>query len=100
MITGNIFDGNGRKPIGPKANQLWNANITINEAHDPTKSPTVDYLIADNIIYTTVDQHAAIYIDADKASNIVVKDNILQGENKLIKVKRTKKNSIIVQDNY
>ena len=74
------------KPIGPKPNQLWNANITINEAHDPTKSPTTDYIISDNIIYSTESQHAAIYIDAEKSSNIVVKNNILKGENRLILV--------------
>ncbi len=100
VISGNIFDRNGRKPIGSKPNQLWNANITVNEAHDPTNSPTTDYLIQGNIFYTDDDQHAAIYIDSDKSSNIIVKDNILRGNNKKILVKGEKRENINVRDNY
>ena len=100
IINDNIFNLNGRKPIGSKPNQLWNANITINEAHDPTNSPTKDYLITGNIIYTNNDQHAAIYIDSDKSSNIVVKDNILKGNNKLILILGNNKKNIFIQDNF
>ena len=100
VISGNIFDRNGRKPIGSKPNQLWNANITVNEAHDPTDSPTTDYLIMNNIIYTNNDQHAAIYIDSEKSSNIVVKDNILKGNNKLILITGDNRENIVVSDNH
>lgn len=100
VISGNIFDRNGRKQIGSKSNQLWNANITVNEAHDPTNSPTKDYLIQGNIFYTDDDQHAAIYIDSDKSSNIVVSDNIFRGNNKLILVTGENRKNIVVQENY
>ena len=100
VISGNIFDRNGRKPNSSKPNQLWNANITVNEAHDPTDSPTTDYLIMNNIIYTNNDQHAAIYIDSEKSSNIVVKDNILKGNNKLILITGENRENIVVSDNH
>ena len=100
IITGNVFDQNGRKPLGSKPNQLWNANITINEAHDPTNSPSEDYLIQGNIFYTNDDQRCVIFIDSEKSSNIVVKDNILRGKNRLILITGDKKNNIVVQDNY
>jgi hypothetical protein len=82
VITGNVFDRNGRKPNGLKPHQVWNANITINkDQHDPTKSPTQDYLVVQNVLYTTSSQVAAIRIDADKeTTGIVVKDNLLRGE--------------------
>ncbi len=36
VVTGNVFNRNGRKPNGPEPRYIWNANITINEAHaDP-----------------------------------------------------------------
>lgn len=79
---------------------MWNANITINEdKFDPTRSPTQDYLIADNVIYTTADQVAAIRIDSDKATDIVVKNNVLRGENRQIQVEGMGKDRIVVQGN-
>lgn len=100
VVSGNIFDRNGRKPIGPKPDQLWNANVTINEAFDPTNSPTTEYLIVDNIFYTDESQHAAIYIDADKASNIIIKDNFFRGGNELILITGDYRDNIVVEDNY
>ena len=94
IIKGNIFDLNGRKPIGSKPNQLWNANITINE------SPKNDYLITDNILYSDDNQHAAIYIDSDDLSNIIVKDNILHGINRHVLITGNNIKNIIVQNNY
>lgn len=35
---------------------------------DPTKSATADYVISDNILYTTASQVAAMRIDAAKSS--------------------------------
>jgi hypothetical protein len=100
LVTGNIFDRNGRKPNGSKAHQRWNANITINEAsHDPTKSPTEDYLLSDNIIYTSDNQLAAIRIDAAKVKSIVVKNNLLRGENRRILVEEDKDNQVLIQGN-
>lgn len=100
VITGNIFDRNGRKPNGIKPTHIWNANITINEdPSDPTKSPTEDYLIADNIVYTTESQIAAIRIDTDKATRIVVKNNLLRGENRLILVQGAEKDKVLIQGN-
>jgi hypothetical protein len=67
---------------------------------DPTKSPTEDYLIADNIFYSTNSQVAAIRIDAEKAASIVVKNNLLRGENRRVLVEGDAKDkSIVVQGN-
>lgn len=100
VVTGNIFDRNGRKPNGDKPHTIWNANITINEAHgDPTNSPTEDYLISDNIVYTTASQVAAIRIDAGKAKGVVVKDNLLRGENRRIVVEGDQEGRIVVEGN-
>jgi len=87
VVTGNVFDRNGRKPNGTTARHVWNANITVNEdPFDPTKSPVSDYLIQGNILYTTDSQIAAMRIDASSATGIVVKDNVLRGENRKILV--------------
>ncbi len=99
IVTGNIFDRNGRKPNGTGPNQIWNANITVNEAHDPTKTLTQDYLISDNIFYTSDTQIAAIRIDATKVKGIVVKDNQFRGENDLVLVEGEKTNNVRVMDN-
>lgn len=87
IVTGNVFDMNGRKPNGQKPAQQWNANITINEdPGDPTKSPTEDYLVADNIITTTAGQLAAVRVDAAKCSGVVVRNNLLRGDNRKVLV--------------
>jgi hypothetical protein len=85
VVTGNVFDRNGRKPNGPEKKYIWNANITINEAHgDPTNAPTQNYLISDNMITTTESQIAAVRIDtsAPETENIIIRDNVLLGENR------------------
>jgi len=100
VISGNIFDQNGRKPNGEKPHQIWNANITVNEAsHDPTKSPTEDYIIAENIFYTSESQIAAIRIDAAKVNGIIVKNNLLRGENYRILVEGDGEKKVIVFGN-
>lgn len=86
IITNNVFKYNGRKPNGEKASQRWNSNITINEAHDPTKSPTADYLIQNNIFYTSAGQLAPIRIDANVSENIAVNNNLFRGENVTVMV--------------
>ena len=102
IITGNIFDRNGRKENGPNATNIWNANITINETDDPTNTFTQDYIVSDNIFYTSDNQVAAIRIDASKTKNIVIKDNQFRGENDLIKVEGEDKDkgNVRVIDNY
>ncbi len=99
IVSDNIFDRNGRKPNGKKANQVWNANITINSAHDPTNTFTQDYLISDNIFYTSDTQIAAIRIEGSKVKNIVVKDNQFRGEKDLVLVEGEKTDNIRVLDN-
>jgi len=100
VITGNVFDRNGRKPNGEQPHQVWNANITVNDAlHDPTNSSTEDYLIANNILYTTDGQVAAIRIDARKATGIVVKNNLLRGENRRILVEGDEDGNVVVHGN-
>ena len=101
VVTGNVFDRNGRKPNGMKATQLWNANITVNEdPSDPTKSPTQDYLIAHNILYTTAGQVAALRVDADEqTTGIVLKDNLLRGENRRVLVEGEGRKNVVAQGN-
>jgi parallel beta-helix repeat protein len=100
IVTGNVFDRNGRKPNGKKATQVWNANITVNhDPSDPTKSPTQDYLIADNLFYTTASQVAAIRVDAAVATGIVVRGNLLRGENQRILVEGDRSNRVFLQNN-
>lgn len=88
LVSGNIFDRNGRKPNGPEPRFIWNANITVNEAHgDPSNSPTQDYLIVNNQIHTTGSQIAAIRVDATETTrNILISGNQLLGENTQILV--------------
>jgi len=100
IISANIFDRNGLKPNGNKPHQIWNANITVNEAsHDPTKSPTEDYIISDNIFYTSNSQIAAIHVDSDKAAGIVIKNNLLRGENQRILIDGDERGKVTLQDN-
>lgn len=101
VITGNVFDRNGRKPNGKEPHQVWNANVTVNkDPRDPTKSPTQDYLIAHNILYTTAGQAAAIRIDADReTTGIVVKDNLLRGDNRDVRIEGEGREKVAAQRN-
>jgi parallel beta-helix repeat protein len=99
VISNNIFKYNGRKPNGPKKSQQWNSNITINEAHDPTNSPTTDYLIQNNIFYTSKSQLAAVRIDANVSDNIIVKNNLFRGEKKDVSVEGNSVGKNIVINN-
>lgn len=102
VVTGNIFDRNGRKPNGPERKYIWNSNITINEASkDPSQSPTQDYMISDNLITTSASQIAAIRVDAVKdTANIVIRDNVLLGENRRIIVEGEAAGEVAVDDTY
>ena len=87
IITNNVFDRNGRKPNGTKPTHIWNANLTVNsDPSDPTKSATEDYVIAGNLLYTTASQLAAMRINAGEVKGIVVRDNLLRGENRRVLV--------------
>ncbi len=88
VVTGNVFSLNGRKFNGDERHMLWNANITINEAKgDKLNTPTAHYLIADNIIETDQHQIAAIRVDSrPETLNIVIKDNLMIGDNTRILV--------------
>lgn len=101
IVAYNTFLRNGRKPNGKKPTQVWNANITINEdPGDPSKSPTQDYLIANNIIDTDDSQIAAIRIDAnDTTTGIVVRDNILRGGNRRVLLEGVNRNQVMLQRN-
>jgi len=100
IVTGNLFDHNGRKPNGAKPNQIWNATITINGAtYDSTHSPTRDYLVTDNILYSSKSQIAAIRVDAAVSSGIVIKNNLLPGDNKRILVENDDGRSVVVEGN-
>ena len=100
-ITGNEFDRNGRKPNGAEERYIWNANITINEAFkEPTNSPTQDYLVSGNMIRTTNDQIAAIRVNAvAETKNIVIRGNLLLGENRQILVEGDEVQQVTLSDN-
>ncbi len=99
IVTGNIFDRNGRKPNGDER-QIWNANITIDDQwHDPTKSPTQDYIISNNILYTTAGQIAAMRIDAAEAKGVVIRDNILRRENRQILLQNASAGGVMLSGN-
>ena len=102
VVTGNVFDRNGRKPNGPEPPHIWNANVTINEAvGEPTDSPTRDYLVSDNLIYSTSSQIAAIRVDATQdTSNIVIRGNMLLGENQRLLVEGPKRAEVHLSDNH
>ena len=102
VVTGNVFDRNGRKPNGPAPRYVWNANITINEAvKDPSQSPTRDYLISGNLIRSTSDQIAAIRVDAvANTESIVIRDNLLLGENRKILVEGPERRQVSVFANH
>lgn len=101
VISGNVFDRNGRKPNGKEPHQVWNANVTINkDPRDPTRSPTQDYLLANNILYSTASQVAAIRVDADRdTAGIVIKDNLLRGENRRLLLEGEQRDKVLVQGN-
>src|SRR5262249_30602701 len=101
VVTGDVFCDNGRKPNGKEPGQVWNATITVNkDPRDPTKSPTRDYIIAHNILDTTAGQVAAVRIDADReTTGIVVKDNLLRGENRRLLVEGEGRDGVIMQGN-
>ena len=101
VVTGNVFELNGRKPNGSEPQHIWNANITINSArHDPTDSPTADYLIADNLIRSSDSQIAAIRVAAGvDTRGIVIRGNILRGENDTILLQGPGHDEVVVVDN-
>lgn len=100
IVAANVFDRNGRKVNGTKAHQIWNANITINDDHtDPTKSTSTDFLIADNILYTSTSQIAAIRVDAARSRGISIQGNLLRGENLQILVEGDSKENVTLRDN-
>ncbi len=101
VVTGNVFDQNGRKPNGPQRRHIWNANITINEAsRDPSSSPTQNYLISNNLIRSTAGQIAAIRVDAvAETDSIVIQNNSLVGENRKIVVEGPAHAEVIVVGN-
>lgn len=102
IITGNVFDRNGRKPNGSEERFVWNANITVNEAHsDPTNAPTQNYLISNNMITTSESQIAAIRVDTSPAEtkHIVIRDNVLLGENRKLLIQGPAAQEVLQSEN-
>ncbi len=99
IITSNIFDRNGRKSNGPRQQQIWNANITINEdPADPTRSTSSNYVITNNILYTSASQIAAIRLAADKTKGLIIRNNILRDENRRILIEGVNKANVILDN--
>jgi hypothetical protein len=103
VVANNIFDRNGRKAglaTAGGSKESHTANICIDSDHgDPTHSPTEDYLISGNLIYTAVEQRAAIRVDAAVSKQIVIKNNLLRGENPHIVIDGQSDGSLIVEGN-
>ncbi len=98
IVTGNIFDRNGRKPN--TQSMRWNANVTIDEDKtEPTKSPTEDYVVVDNLFYTSDSQIAAIRVDAAKSTGIVLRNNMLRGENRRVLIEGTPTDPVTADHN-
>ena len=101
VVTGNVFDRNGRKPNGPERRHIWNANITINEAFkDPSNSPTRDYVVSNNLIRTSGNQIAAIRVDAVAGTqDIMISNNTLVGDNRRILIEGLEANQVTAINN-
>ncbi len=109
VIAGNVLDRNGRKAGQPKQDPTGastayredhTANLCIDEdAKEPTHSPTEDYVISGNLFYTAAEQRAAIRVDAAVARQIMIKNNLLRGENPSIVVDGQSDGTIFLQGN-
>ena len=103
VIVGNIFDRNGRKAGKESAKggpESHTSNLCIDEdASDPTNTVAEDYLVANNLIYTDPDQRAAIRVLASVSKQIMIKNNLLRGENHKIAIEGEPANSVISQGN-
>lgn len=101
VIADNVFDRNGRKPNGEGKRFTWNANLTLNEAfNDPSGCPTQDYMVTGNVIYSTTNQVAAIRVDAtERTSGIVVRNNLLRGENCTIQLEGPRQAEVVLDKN-
>ncbi len=101
VVTGNVFDRNGRKPNGPEPRYIWNANITINEAFkDPSNSPTRGYVVSNNLIRTRGNQIAAIRVDAVAGTqDIMISNNTLVGENRRILIEGPEAKQVTTTNN-
>jgi hypothetical protein len=113
IVSNNVFDRNGRKAGLRKDDgtttggtaagggiESHTANICIDsDAHDPTHSQTEDYLISGNVIYTGAEQRAAIRVDAAASKQIVIKNNLLRGDNPHIVIDGQSDGSVIVEGN-
>jgi Right handed beta helix region len=103
VIANNIFDRNGRKaglPTSGGGKESHTANICIDEdGKEPTRSPTEDYLITGNLLYTDKDQRAAIRVLASVSKQIVIKNNLLRGENSNILVEGEPASNVVLQGN-
>ncbi len=101
VVTDNFFTRNGRKPNGEEQHHIWNANITINDArHDPSGTATRDYLVSNNVIDTSAGQVAAIRVaTTDSSRAIVIRGNLLRGENREISVSGPQAAEATIQSN-
>lgn len=102
VVSDNIFIRNGRKPNERDNRQrIWNANITVSNAPGTwTDAPTENYLITDNIIDTGADQIAAIRVaTTPSTSRIVLRGNMLLGENTEILVEGENPGAVLATEN-
>jgi parallel beta-helix repeat protein len=88
LVTNNVFRRNGRKDNGTQPQNIWDANITINESRgDPSNSPAEHCVVSHNLIETGDDQVAAIRVVTEATvQGIVLEGNVLTGENRKILV--------------
>lgn len=99
IFSNNLILKNGRKKNGSSERSIWNANIKINDdAADPKSTPATDYIVSNNIIETTEEQIAAIRIVVGSKGNVIIKNNVLLGENKLIQSLGDKKGHVVIKN--
>jgi len=98
VVCGNVFERNGRKAADTKDTK--SCNVCVNtDSKDRAAARVADYLIADNLFYTDPFQIAAIRVDAAVATQIVIKNNLLRGDNRAIRVDGEAGDRVIVQGN-
>jgi parallel beta-helix repeat protein len=101
VAASNLFLRNGRKDNGTQPQNVWDANITINESRgDPSNSPAEHCVVAHNLIDTGDDQVAAIRVVTEATvRGIVLEGNVFIGENRRIAVEGDLRDRVTITGN-
>jgi parallel beta-helix repeat protein len=101
VVTNNLFLRNGRKENGTQPQNIWDANVTINESRgDPSNSPAEFCVVSHNLFDTGADQIAAIrVVTEDSVRGVVIEGNTLTGENREIIIAGEFPDRVTVREN-